>query len=229
MGVIQGIEQRLEFWLRTIADGVASSGGSGTDIVSAIEDVELSVDENKAQINQLISQSFGSAGWDVLGGTTVEVLTITGGGGTLGIDITSGSATLIAYDEAFSVDIETTIDNWLVTNAAAMLTAHGITATKSAVDEITLTGNVQAGVWTFADGGATMAATSGGQTTTMVAETGPYSVIEIVTDAVFDIPASTMAVGESLPFGYALTAGNRIVGNFTTVKLVSGTALAYLI
>lgn len=242
------LSQELEFWLRKIADGVGASGSA--DVVAAVVSneaavalvdvavdlVKTAVDENKAKVvlnttavNQLISQSFGGDGWDLAGGITTETLTIAGGGGTLGIDITSGSHAAIAYDVAFDTDVEETLDDWLAAHAANVLAAHGITATKASASTILLTGSVRAGIWTFADGGATMSATSGGQSTAPNTVTGPYSVIEIITDAVFDHLGTVQVTGDELPFGYAASAETRIVGNFTSVKLVSGVALCYLI
>ncbi|KKK75471.1 hypothetical protein LCGC14_2873370 [marine sediment metagenome] len=227
-------EKLLIALARLIADNTGTSASS-TDLIAAVADVELSVDENKAQvdlvtvaINQLITQSFGGDGWDIAGGITTETLTIAGGSGTLGIDITSGSHALISYDEAWDTGVEVTIDNWVVTNAALMLAAHGITATKASTSTILLTGSVRAGIWTFADGGATMTATSGGQSTASNTATGPYSVIEVIADAVFDHLGTVQVIGDELPFGHPATAGTKIVGNFTSVKLVSGVALCYL-
>ena len=219
----------------TFTDGGATmtavSGGiSVPELASALDiaSLETQIDLIKTAVDQLVSQSFGGAGFEVAGGVTTETLTVTGGSGTLGIDITSGSHAIVAYDEAFSVNIETTIDNWLVTNAANMLTAHGITATKASAATILLTGSVPAGIWTFADGGTTMVAASGGQATAMNTVTSDCSVIEVVADAVFDV-ATTVGFGDVLPFGHSATAGTKIVGNFTNIKLVSGVALCYVI
>ena len=201
---------------------------SAVDLVkTAVDLVKTAVDQNKAQITQLISQSFGGAGFEIAGGVTTETLTIAGGSGTLGIDITSGSFALISYDEAWNTNVETTIDNWITSHAAAILAANGITATKASPSTILLTGSVPAGIWVFADGGTTMTATSGGQSTAMNTITNDCSVIEVVADAIFDV-ATTVGFGDVLPFGQSFTAGTKLVGNFTNIKLVSGVALCYV-
>lgn len=212
-------EKLLIALVRLVADRVGTGGEGGVDPAST----------SGASVDQLISQSFGGDGWLIAGGVTTETLTIAGGGGTLGIDITSGGHSAVAYDEAFSSDVETTLDNWLASHAANMLIAHGITATKASAATILLTGNVRAGIWTFTDGGATMTATSGGQTTTPNTVTGPIYDIEIIADAIFDHLGTVQVVGDELPFGHSASAGTKIIGNFTSVKLVSGVALCYLI
>ena len=196
--------------------------------VAAIASLKIQVDLITTAVDQLISQSFGGAGFEIAGGVTTETLTVAVGGGTLGIDITSGSGPTIAYDETYDSSIENTIDLWLASHAAAVLTAHGITATKDSASTILLTGSVPAGIWVFADGGATTTVTSGGQSTAMNTVTTDCSVIEVVADAIFDV-ATTVGFGDVLPFGHAATAGTKIVGNFTNIKLVSGVALCYVI
>lgn len=81
----------------------------------------------------------------------INVITVSGGSGTLGITIDG-----IDYDEAFDTSADTTADNWVTSHAATVLATHGITATKSGSAEITLTGGVNAGDFEVTDTGATM-------------------------------------------------------------------------
>jgi len=243
--ISSGLEARLEFWLRTIADNITSSGGAAT--VAAIESLEVQQDLTTdavdlvtiavaaveteaalttAAVDQLVSQSFGGAGFQVVGVTAYDVITVAGGSGTLGIDIDSGGGA-VAYDEAFSSTIETTIDNWLVTNAALVLAAHNIVASKSAADAITLTGDSVAGLYTFTDGGATMTATSAGQVTAFPAVSGSFHCIEAIDTAIINFAGTTVLVGDKLPAYTSIAAGDTVYGPFTAVQVVSGKVLAY--
>ena len=88
-----------------------------------------------------------------------QIVTVTGGGGTLGIDINEGNG-VVPYDVAFNADADTTADDWLTAHVAA-LGALGIpiTATKTGTAEITLISDMP---FTAVDGGATMVASFAG-------------------------------------------------------------------
>jgi len=59
------------------------------------------------------------------------------------------------------------------------------------------------------------------------AHEGSFHVIEAITDATFTVPGTVSAAGDNLPNALILTAGSRLYGNFSAIKLASGTALAY--
>jgi hypothetical protein len=180
-------------------------------------------------IHDLINRSYGGGGFVIIGGITSETITVAGASGTLGIDIDSGLAVVTSYDEAFDTNVETTIDNWLVTNAALMLAAHGITATKGSASTIVLTGSVRAAGWIFADGGATMTATSGGQTVdvTNASATGSFSCIEALEAVILNSVETTTQLGDLFPFDQAVALNTRLYGNFTKVTIKSGVLIAY--
>ncbi len=81
------------------------------------------------------------------------LLTVSGGSGTLGVDIDPGSGS-VSYDEAFSSDATTTVTNWLSTHTATLAAlAIPIIATSGGSALIRLTSVEN---FTVVDGGATM-------------------------------------------------------------------------
>ncbi len=163
--------------------------------------------------------------------TKIVTVTDPSGSGTLGIDIDEGAG-LIAYDEAWNTDADTTALLWVATHQAALAALQNpITANKSGTDEITLICNMP---FTAVDGGVTMTATftgSDGIASKFLNLTGGSGVLGIkIGDTIYTEPwntnQATTAINWVATHVAALAAADNpiiaTVAGLGIIKLASG-------
>lgn len=148
-----------------------------------------------------------------------KILTVSGGSGTLGVDIDSGYG-VVAYDEAFASNIDTTITNWIATHSANLAAlGNPVIAKKTGTTEITLICDYPI---TVADGGATVTfeqTTGDGLARKVVAVSGSSGTLSLkINGVIYSEAYSTSA---------AVTATNWIATHATALGALSNIITAF--
>jgi hypothetical protein len=183
---------------------------------------------NSMELQSLVDKSFGECGVVLLAGEKVEVVTVSGGSGTLGLTISG-----VTYTEAFDTSVLTTIDNWIASHSAALFALTEIVPTRTDADEITLTGTVFSAEFSYADGSTTLTAIGDGGTVTFSETVGPFYAIRGYDGAILDASGTVITASSDdsvtrLWDDFIVADGDKVLMPFQSIKLSAGRALAYL-